>query len=341
MNLNRQERLELLIRLGNVLRQKDAGFDKIRNKAFAENPWFIPANIDKALNAIVDHYLEPASLREWMNHYPPINKQKKVGLIMAGNIPFVGFHDFLSVFASGHKAQVKLSSKDTVLMQYVFSKLRALHPAVASQFELVERLEDFDAVIATGSNNTSRYFEYYFGKYPNIIRKNRNGTAVLTGDERADDLKKLSEDISDYFGLGCRNVTKIYVPENYDFEPLLSIFEENQVLFEHHKYRNNYDYNYAIYLLNREDFMASKNILLKEDTSYLSRIACLHYEKYTDLDKVKQQLEMDEELIQCVATRDSSLFQLENEVAFGQTQVPGLFDYADGVDTLSFLTHLS
>jgi hypothetical protein len=341
MNLTAKERLELLAELGERMKEKTGAYRQARDEAYAHNAWFIPAFVDKAMDAIVQGYLDRNKLTAWLDQYPEVKKPSRVGIIMAGNIPFVGFHDFLSVFAAGHFALAKLSSRDEVLMKFVFRLMEDIDPRCLSHFEVVERLDRFDAVIATGSNNTSRYFDYYFGKYPNIIRKNRNGTAVLTGEEGPEDLHKLGDDIFDYFGLGCRNVTKLYVPENYNFEPLLADSEERQELFEHHKYRNNYDYNYAVYLLNQEPILITKNLILKEDPSYLSRIACLHYEYYSGSEHLQERLQRDTESIQCLATRDGQLFSLPNEVSFGQTQVPGLFDYADGVDTLSFLTRLS
>lgn len=341
MNLTSKERIQILCTLGKRLAAMDESYQEAREKAFHENQWFIPENIDKAILAIVDAFLQPELLESWLDQYPRVDVPKKVGIIMAGNIPFVGFHDFLAVFTVGHKAMIKLSSKDEVLMKFIFRTLVEIDSRTEPYFELVERLVNFDAVIATGSNNSSRYFEYYFGKYPNIIRKNRNGLAVLKGDESEDDLRKLSDDVFDYFGLGCRNVTKVYVPEEYDFGTMLKIFEEKASLSQHNKYRNNYDYNYAIYLLNREEILISENLILKEDTSYLSRIACLHFERYEEISLLKEQLEMENDLIQCVASCDGQLLKMSNEVAFGQTQSPKLMDYADGVDTMFFLTNLA
>jgi len=341
MSLTSNERIELLIELGKELSKKDEMYAEIQNRAHQENAWFIPENIDKSLDAIINAFLTPVLLKQWLGNYPSISNQKKVGLIMAGNIPFVGFHDFLSVFAAGHKAVVKLSSKDEVLMKYIFSLMESINPKSKNEFRTVERLENFDAVFATGSNNTSRYFEYYFGKYPNIIRRNRNGVAVLTGNETKDDFRLLANDVFDYFGLGCRNVTKLYVPEGYDFNDLLTVLDEREDVNVHHKYRNNYDYNYAIYLLNKDEILASKNLILKNDSSFVSRIACLHYENYNDLTELKKDLVNNVESIQCIATQSGSLIELDNDVSFGETQFPGLFDYADGVDTMSFLTQLS
>lgn len=340
MNLTRNDRIGLMIRLGKSLQKKDKRYQKVVEKATAENPWFTVENIDKAVDSIVSSFLNPDLIKNWLSKYPIIGKPKKVGLIMAGNIPLVGFHDFMVVFLSGHHALIKLSSKDEALMKYVFELLHEIDEKSTSYFTVLERLQDFDAVIATGSNNTSRYFEYYFGKYPNIIRKNRNGVAILTGKEQEDDLRRLSFDVFDFFGLGCRSITKLFVPKDYNFEFLLGIFEENQEINNHHKYRNNFDYNYATYLLNKDVFLVSKNIILKEDISYLSRIACLHYENYDDMALLKKKLVRDEMKIQCIATKSGTLTGLANEVEFGQTQRPKLEEYADGVDTMKFLSEL-
>lgn len=341
MNLTSKERIGILAELGHRLMQMDGRYQKAREQAYAENQWFIPENTDKALRAIVDSFLQKDKLEAWLASYPRMGSPKKVGLIMAGNIPMVGFHDFLTVFAAGHKALVKLSSKDEVLMKYVLDELVAIDERTQECFEVVERLKGFDAVIATGSNNSSRYFEYYFGKYPHIIRKNRNGLAILTGEESEEDLRELRHDIFDYFGLGCRNVTKLYVPQDYDFEAFLRVMEEDENINMHHKYRNNFDYNYAVYLLNKEDILISKNLILKEDPSYQSRIACLHYEYYDGLDSLKERIEGEMDLIQCVVTIDGASLGFSNEVAFGKTQQPLLHEYADGVDTMVFLTQLS
>jgi hypothetical protein len=341
MNLTPKERIAILVELGERLSKMDEAYQKAREKAHAENQWFTPENTDQALRAIIHAFLQRDLLESWLSAYPETKSPKKVGLIMAGNIPLVGFHDFLSVFVSGHQAMIKLSSKDEVLMTYVLNELKGIDERTGDCFETVERLEGFDAVIATGSNNSSRYFDYYFGKYPNIIRKNRNGLALLTGEESEEDFRKLRRDIFDYFGLGCRNVTKLYVPRDYDFVPFLKVMEEDEDINMHHKYRNNYDYNYAIYLLNKEDILVSKNLILKEDTSYQSRIACLHYETYGDPGALKARIQMEMDLIQCVATHDGKSLGLANEVAFGKTQEPQLDEYADGVDTMAFLTQLA
>jgi len=340
MRIDRQTRINILSELGDRLRKMDSDYRQARQEAFDENPWFIPENIDQAVHAICDRFLNRKELESWLKTYPEPLDQKIIGLVMAGNIPLVGFHDFLCVFGSGHKAQVKLSSKDSKMFQYLFGLLKDIDSRASGYFRETDRLQDFDAVIATGSNNTSRYFEYYFAKYPHVIRKNRNGTAILTGDETEQDLMKLSSDVFDYFGLGCRNVTKLYVPSDYDFTELLKVLDKEGPVSTHHKYRNNYDYNYALFLLNREEFMAGKHILLKEDKSYISRISCLHFERYNDNGELVNHLMLDEDFIQCICTRDGKLTRLPGEVVFGDSQKPTLSDYADGVDIMDFLSHL-
>ena len=339
MNLNKKQRIDLLVRLGEILSETGSlPYRKARAEAFAQNPWFIPEYIDQAIRAISTFFLERQALERWAQAYPEPEFKKEVGLILAGNIPLVGMHDLLSVFVPGHRAQVKLSSKDEVMMHFLLHTMERIDPGVMDYFHLVDRLKDFDAVIATGSNNTFRYFSYYFDRYPHIIRKNRNGVAVLTGAESTEELGGLVKDILDYFGLGCRNVTKLYVPRDYDFGPLIELIDDLEFLLHHHKYRNNYEYNYALFLLNKDDFLAGKNILVKKDASYLSRIACLHYEFYDSPESLKEQLEMDRDLIQCICSPGGKLLGMDGEVPFGKSQVPGLFDYADGVDTMQFLT---
>lgn len=341
MNLSRTERIEILHELGNRLAKRDAKLRKACEQAYQENPWFIPQYIDQSIKAICQLFLQKELLSSWIDAYKKPGYYKKIGLILAGNIPLVGFHDFLTVFMSGHKALLKLSSKDEKLFNYILEELNDIDQCTGASFEVVDRLKDFDAVIATGSNNSSRYFDYYFGKYPNIIRKNRNGVAVLTGEETDEQLRMLGSDIFNYFGLGCRNVTKLYVPESYGFDKLLKVLDEFETLSNHNKYKNNFDYNYALFLLNKEEFLANNTIILREDPAYISRIACLHYENYNDLDNLKNRLESDQDLIQCICTVNGEILGIEKELIFGNSQIPGLCDYADGVDTMEFLSTLA
>jgi hypothetical protein len=262
---------------------------------------------------------------------------KTVGLILAGNIPLVGFHDFLSVVVSGHKVLVKTSSNDQKLLPFLANYLISVNSELENHIKFTERkLENFDAVIATGSNNTARYFEFYFKDKPSIIRKNRNSVAILTGNESHEDLVNLGEDIFRYFGLGCRNVSKLYVPKDYNFENFFkAIYEYKDVIF-YEKYSNNYDYNKAVFLMSNFKLLDNEFLTIKEDTSYSSPISSVFYEYYEDLNEIKSRLKNDADQIQCIVSKDA----IENSILFGQTQKPNLWDYADNVDTLVFLQQI-
>jgi hypothetical protein len=250
---------------------------------------------------------------------------------MAGNIPLVGFHDFLSVFIAGHKQTIKLSSKDDILLKHLINKLFDLDSSLVTSIVLAELLKGCDAYIATGSNNTARYFDYYFGKYPSIIRRNRTSVAILDGNETSEELELLADDVHLYFGLGCRNVTKIFVPEGYDFVPLLNAFKKYKHFADHTKYKNNYDYNLALLIMNIGYYMTNENILLVENESIFSPIGQLNYSFYTEKNSLQQTLQ-EEKSIQCIVGKE--------KIYFGQAQKPSLFNYADGVDTMQFLLSL-
>jgi hypothetical protein len=302
------------------------------------NAWFTPASTENAVKSI-GAMLNKADLTQWLDKYPLSRGGKKVGLVLAGNIPLVGFHDVLCVFITGNHALIKASSQDSRLIKSALKKLEAIEPAFASQYTFVERLANFDAVIATGSNNTSRYFEYYFGKVPHIIRKNRNSVAVLTGKESNEQLFALGHDIFDYFGLGCRNVSKLYVPDGYNFELFFKAIEPHHNIIHHHKYNNNYDYNKSIYLVNRDKHLDNGFLLLKEDKNMISPLAVLFFEYYGDVDSVQETLKQQGQNIQCVVS--AAPLNIGNQVVnFGESQHPALWDYADGVDTMDFLTKL-
>jgi len=261
--------------------------------------------------------------------------------VLAGNIPLVGFHDVLCVLISGNFALIKASSQDARLITQVLKRLTAIESAFEQRFAFTERLKDFDAVIATGSNNTSRYFEYYFGKVPHIIRKNRNSVAVLTGRETTEQLHALGRDIFDYFGLGCRNVSKLFVPEGYDFVPFFEAIEPYKNIINHHKYNNNYDYNKSIYLVNRDKHLDNGFLLVKEDERMVSPLAVLFFEYYDDLQSLDERLNHEKENIQCIVTAAPlASGAWGTTVNFGRSQQPSLWDYADGVDTMDFLTKL-
>jgi len=296
------------------------------------NPWFTPENVRSAITAIAEELTEE-NLTKWTNSYPRLSekiKPSRIGVIMAGNIPLVGFHDFLSVLITGNKIIAKISSKDSELITFIGNILYSINPGFKDKIEFTEGiLTGFDTVIATGSNNSSRYFEYYFGKYPNIIRKNRNSIAIIEGDESDDEIEALGSDIFSYFGLGCRNVSKVYLPKGYDFMKLAIHWDNFTGVNTNIKYANNYDFNKAVYLVNKEVFHDTGYLLLKEEKNISSPVSVLYYEYYNSQDAVKQQTELLKEKIQCVIGRHG--------IPFGKAQSPHLWDYADGIDTIEFL----
>jgi hypothetical protein len=337
-----QQRINAFEKLGRFLlsfgNEPDSQQSEIIYKAKTHNGWFTEANLIFALQSW-SAALTPENLKQWSDSYafPITQEPKQVAIVMAGNIPLVGFHDFLSVLLSGHKVLAKLSSNDQVLLPYISEKLLEIEPAFNDYIQFTDgKLEQFDAVIATGSNNTSRYFEYYFGKVPNIIRKNRNSVAVLTGNESKEEMEALADDVFRYFGLGCRNVSKIYLPEDYNMDHFFNGMYSRKDLINNDKYINNYDYNKAVYLMTLLDLLDNEFMLLKEDAGFSSPISVVFYERYTSLESLQQQLEDQKEHIQCII----SSCGLQNEVAFGKAQQPELWDYADGVDTIKFLLDL-
>ncbi|MCO4294178.1 acyl-CoA reductase [Solitalea sp. MAHUQ-68] len=326
--------------LGEYLNNPTDELNALINSAQFHNGWFIPEYTHEAVSAI-GRSLSENSLKKWLNAYNAQFDQRRtsktVGLILAGNIPLVGFHDVLCVLVAGHKAQLKLSSNDNKLIPHILKKLVEIEPAYAESFEFVERLNGFDAVIATGSNNSSRYFEYYFGKVPNIIRKNRNSVAILNGTETAEDFNELGKDIFWYFGLGCRNVSKLYIPENYSFNAFFEGIESYKPIINIHKYANNFDYNLTLLMMNRIPFFENHFLMLSENPSYTSPISALHYEVYSNSEALAKRLKTDAEQIQCVVSKNG---HFEGSIPFGQAQQPGLWDYADGMDTMQFLLTL-
>lgn len=330
-----QERKALLLRLGAYLSSNNEAWQLAKEKAFAQNNWFTPEYIALSIKNIANNFLQEASLTELVQQYniPEENTApKKVGIVMAGNIPLVGFHDLLCVFMSGNYAFIKPSSKDEVLVQHIVSRLVEWDPGAANYFIIGTLLKNCDAYIATGSNNSSNYFEYYFRNVPHIIRKNRTSVAVLTGSETQKELEALGADVYQYFGLGCRNVTKLYVPEHYNFEPLLHAFKKYDQQINHNKYKNNYDYNLALHLLNNRYYMTNGSILLVEDAAPFAPIGQVHYEYYTNEGEVRLQL-LNDERIQCVVGRHG--------IDFGAAQCPAISSFADGVDTMQFLMQLT
>ena len=302
------------------------------------NGWF-DANMVRHMLVAIGESLQEESLKKWLEPYSvelEKNKGEKiVGVVMAGNIPAVGFHDFLTVLISGNKLMGKLSGDDNKILPALAGLLVKIEPGFSDYIHFTEdRLSEFDAIIATGSSNTSRYFDYYFGKYPNIIRKNRNGIAVLTDEEDTSHFEGLADDIFLYYGLGCRNVSKLYVPENYDFQPLLNVLSARNKIAENHKYFNNYEYSKAIYLVNGKLHFDTGNLLLLENDQVASPVSVINYEYYNHIGLLRKKIDLHASDIQCVVSESDKLGTV---VPFGKSQQPGLWDYADGVDTMRFL----
>ena len=348
----RSERLQTFVALGNFLRSAEAQPElaEVAQQANYRNNWFTVDNSLNALQAIANEFLTSDKLTAWLSQYDTgiINSPRTVGVVMAGNIPAVGFHDLLCVLLSGHRLLAKLSLQDFVLIHYLIQKLTDINPAIGNWIEEADRLNAADAFIATGSNNTARYFEYYFGKKPHIIRKNRTSVGLLMGEESEDELLKLGHDISDYYGLGCRNVSTILVPEDrngrsagpepYDFTPLLRTLEPQVSHYlNNHKYQNNYDYNKSIYLINAVPHLDNGYLLVTENDGLVSPISVLYYQTYQNPTDAQAWLNTRTDKIQVVASAQG---WLAGSVPFGQTQRPGLSDYADGVDTMAFLSGL-
>jgi hypothetical protein len=344
--MNSEEWIKVLSELGNNIsghmgKGFPTEFENAVKLSSMHNPWFTEENIIYSLKSISSS-LAKEKLDIWLGQYrkiPNSDNPKKVAVIMAGNIPAVGFHDFLCVLVSGNRFIGKLSSQDKFLLPAIAEELKKIRPSLKENILFTEdRISGFDAVIATGSDNSSRYFEYYFGKYPHIIRKNRNSVAILTGNESRTDIELLLGDIFLYFGLGCRNVTKLVIPEGYNFSIFIEIMAKyKEKLSQQNKYMNNYDYNRSIFLVNQIPHQDTGYCLLKEDTSIPSQISVLHYEFYKDIDSALKNINEKRDSIQCLVSKER---YFDYSVPFGKSQQPELWDYADGVDTLEFLSSL-
>jgi hypothetical protein len=309
----------------------------LAEKARNENPWFTEDNVMLALKG-VETLLDGPKLTAWANAYAPEPIQiKTVGLATAGNIPMVGFHDFLCVLLSGHRLKAKLSSQDSVLLKFVLAKLLEIEPQFGERVLLEDTLKDVHAIIATGSDNTARYFEYYFRKIPHIIRKNRASCAVIVGEEPDKELELLGRDVFSYFGLGCRNVSKVFVPEEFEMNRLLHSWQTFSSIINHHKYANNYDYQKTVLLMNNAPFLDSEFVLLRENENLVSPIATVFYEKYRSQAEIKENIERQRDKLQVVV---SARGWYEGSVPFGKAQLPELADYSDNVDTMRFLLSL-
>lgn len=336
------ERIDAFVRLGEQLQKYLNGEGNLRldnaiKKAYLQNNWFTESFVRKALQGIVG-LLQIDILETWIASYKQIQESKKVACIMAGNVPMVGFHDLLTVLLSGHIFIGKLSSKDTILLPVLVQLLNEITPDFQKRVYFVEQLKrgDYDAVIATGSNNSARYFKQYFGEMPNIIRTGRSSIAILSGKEDKQALERLTDDLFLYFGLGCRNVSKIYIPKGFDIRILLDSCERYRELQNHHKWMNNYDYNRSIMLVNQDKFLDTGFALFTEQEEMLSPISVVHYQEYETEKEVLTIPQYYKNMLQCVV----SDMPIEGFVPFGQAQFPRVYEYADGIDTMAFLTNL-
>lgn len=319
---------------GETIQPENEDWKMIIEKSYQHNRWFTPENIETTLLAIRNKFLDQSHLSKWLTEYDFKNpvSPKNIGLILAGNIPLVGFHDLLCVMVSGHRAEIKLSSKDNILLPFLLEKLFSIETSFREKIKISEKLKTTDAMIATGSNNSSRYFEYYFGKQAHIFRKNRSSVAVLNGDESFEDLYNLGKDIFTYFGLGCRNVSKLFIPEEYDVKKIFTGIENFNWVMNHSKYKNNFDYNRTLFLMNKTPHLSNDFLMLEENTNVSSPVAVVHYEFYRNNDVLRERLNEQADDIQVVAGNDF--------LPFGKTQEPELWEYADGADVLKFLLQL-
>ncbi|MFL2637202.1 MAG: acyl-CoA reductase [Flavobacteriaceae bacterium] len=346
MNKDLKERIQAFSDLGILLRENsskqkiktfqkwDSELNKLLSDSYQYNSWFTENNLKLSLKNW-SAQLNKKNIENWLENYKiELKSSKTVAIIMAGNVPIVGFHDLICSLILGFKCIVKLSSDDKILIPLIVKFIQSRFDGFKENVYFESNiLKNFDAVIATGSNNSHKYFEYYFGKYPNLLRKTRHSVAVLNGDESDNELALLSNDVFDYFGLGCRSVSKIFIPKGYDLDLLFNAFYKKRFVIDHNKYVNNYDYNKAVYLMSEEKFYDNGFVILKEEKKLGSPIACVYFEYYEDLVQVQNIIKINNQKIQCVVSNEKTF----NGISFGTTQCPKLSDYADNVDTLKFL----
>lgn len=326
------DKIHLLLQLKKYILSDSEEWEEIQDSAERKNGWFTREFILKSIQAIADNYLDENALQLFSERFSATNQPRTIGVVMAGNIPLVGFHDFLCVFLSPHRLAFKCSSKDDVLLPAMVQYLKSINPDIMKEVEQKEMLKNCDAYLATGSNHTAKVFKSYFGKYPHIIRPNKTSVAVLSGQETEEELSLLADDVYQYFGLGCRNVTKIFVPDDYPFEPLLQAFRKYDHLKDHNKYRNNLDYQLALYILNNQYYMSNDSVLLIEHESIFSAVSVLHYSYYSNHDTLIDALQNNPNIQTIVG---------QGFTSFGAAQHPGISDFADGIDTVEFLNSLS
>ncbi len=337
-----KKRKEAVLFLGDYLRKKDERLNAFLHRTHFRNRWFTMENQHMAIDAICDEFLNEEKLNTWLNQYhiPKNGSPKKIGMIPAANIPLVGFHDMLSIFLAGHQSVIKVSERDEFITPFFIKKMAEEFPEIHSYFSFPDNIsiKEIDGIIATGSNNSARYFESYFGHMNHIIRKNRNSVGILSGNENKEQLDALGKDVCQYFGLGCRNVSKLYVPEGYDFTNFLESLHQFRDDILHDKYKNNYDYQTTILILNKRDYWNSGSVIITEDESIASPISVVHFEHYTDLNNLENHLSEKEEQIQCIVS-ETPLKKLKS-IPFGAAQSPTLSDYPDNIDTMEFLLNI-
>lgn len=332
-----EKRINAFVKLG--LKLETLGGDEkemLFEKAQMENPWFTRPNLELSFKGIAK-FLTKEKLSSLVSKYKFNEQPKSIGVAMAGNIPLVGFHDFLCVLISGNTLVMKPSSQDSVLINFMKDELIKIEPDFANKIFIEARLNSVDAIIATGSDNTARYFEYYFRNKPHVIRKNRSSCAILLGEEPESELKNLGNDVFTYFGLGCRNVSKLFVPVGYDFIPLFKSWEGFSSIIHHHKYANNYDYRKSIFLVNKNDFLDTGFLLVIENENLVSPISVVYFEYYINQEDLNEKIAAQKEKLQCIV---SAKGWFKGSVPFGQSQFPEIDDFADGVDTLAFLASI-
>ena len=333
--MRKTDRIKSLVAIAQRV-QTDPKKTSVFEQAYYRNAFFISEFVEPALNAIIPWHTQEA-LESWLQSVPENTQPKKVGLLLAGNIPFVGWHDLLATFASGNIAVYKPSQTDEVLIEWLIGSLLEVAPEAASYFQRVERLNDIDALIATGSSTTVAHFNYYFRHIPRVVRGSKSSLGVIYGFENQEELGPLVDDIMLYFGLGCRNVTKILVPENYDFDLLFKAIDRYRFLMDHHKYANNCIYHQAIFLMNSDVFLSNDVVMLREMLPIFSPVGVLNYEVYHSLDHAREIIKSHEPDLQCFVSHAG---EFEGSIPFGTSQKPSLDNYADGVDTLEFLKGL-
>lgn len=338
--MNLSKRIEALIYLGGILQLKEEELIATQQISKSKNGWFTLENSDRALQNMFSNFLQKEQLELWTKHYeiPEISPKKNIGIIMSGGFPLAGFHDLLCTFVNGHHAKIKLSADDEFLIPYCINVMKSEFPEVDNYFSFVERMQDFDAIIANGSRDSIKVFEIYFSKYSNIIRKNKFGIGVLNGKESKEELSKFGEDIFHYFGLSSRNVSKIYIPDNYDFVPLMEATHEFNNIVLTNKYKNNFDFNYTLQIINKMDYKANGCIMIIEDEALQSRVAMLHYEIYKDEDHLNDLLKVKSSEIQHIISNNT--FTNFKNKSFGKANIVKLDDYENGIDVMNFLKKL-